>query len=181
MQICYYYQILDTGIVYEKGKTGGRIWKPGERRRLREELFFWRDILEYVSMEEKGIDCSERLFRAMNSMCEKYKLPNYERILKLKEKIVKDTCVFETDKEEEIKINQLMLKLLNDAEKNLRYFKGKAMVHRILCILHNFPKVMHGNNILSRNCHPISYQNAWTYAQGYMNDKMREEYGKYLF
>ena len=73
-----------------------------------------------------------------------------------------------------------MLGLLNDAEKYLDNFTGKKMVYRILAILHNFSKVMHGNNILNGNCRPISFQNAWTYAQGYMNDKMREEYSKYL-
>ncbi|MDE7418188.1 MAG: hypothetical protein K2N44_18105 [Lachnospiraceae bacterium] len=181
MEICYYYQILDIGIVYEKGGTGGRMWKLGERKRLREELSLWREILDFVSMEEKGIDCSERLFDDMDNMCRKYNLPNYERILKLREAIAKDKCIFEINKEEETKINNLMLGLLNDAEKYLEIFMGKKMVYRILAILHNFPKVMHGNNILNRNCRSISCQNAWTYAQGYMNDKMREEYSKYLF
>ncbi len=30
------------------------------------------------------------------------------------------------------------------------------------------------------NCRPISYKDAWSYAQGYMSEQMREEYRKYL-
>lgn len=180
MEICYYYQILDIGVVYEKGRASGKLWKLGEQKRLREELSFWRALLEFAAMEEKGIDCAERVFDDMDNMCKKYKLPNYERILKLQKEIAKDQCIFEIRKEEETKINNLMLRLLSDAEKCLADFNGKEMLYRILAILHNFPKVMHGNNILNRNGRPISYQSAWNYAQGYMNDKMREEYSKYL-
>lgn len=180
MEICYYYQILDIGIVYEKGRASGRLWKLGEQKRLREELFLWRELLEFVSMEEKGIDCSERLFDDMDNMCKKYRLPNYERILELKKEIAQDQCIFEINKEEETRINKLMLAMLSDAEKYLESFKGKEEVYRILAMLHNFPKVMHGNNILNRNCRPISCQNAWVYAQDYMNDKEREEYRRYL-
>lgn len=180
MEICYYYQILDIGVVYEKGRAGGRIWKPGERKRLREELSFWRELLELVAMEEKGIDCAERLFDSINTLCGQYKLSNYERIIKLQKEITGDQCFFEINKEEEGKINRLMLRLLSDAEKCLADFKGKERAYRLLAILHNFPRVMHGSNLLNRNCHPISFQNAWTYAQGYMNDKMKEEYSIYL-
>ena len=180
MEICYYYQILDIGIVYEKGGTGGRLWKPGERKRLREELHLWRELLEFVSMEEKGIDCSERLFDDMDDMCKKYRLPNYERILRMRQEIIKDRCVFEIGKAEGAKINSLMLGLLNDAEKYLDRFKGKAMVYRILAVLHNFPKVMHGKTVLNKNCHSISYKDAWSYAWGYMSDEMRETYRGYL-
>lgn len=31
MDISYYYQILDTGIQYEKGQKVGKHWKIGER------------------------------------------------------------------------------------------------------------------------------------------------------
>lgn len=178
MEICYYYQILDIGIVYEKGK-GGALWKFGERKRLREEFILWKEILEFVSMEEKGMDCSERLFERLDKMCKKYKLPNYETILKRKEELIKSKCIIEINKEEEIKINRFIQRLLADAEQNLNHFKGKATVYRILAVLHNFPKVMHGRNVLNRNCFPISYEDAWTYAKGYMNDTMKEEYGKY--
>lgn len=48
-------------------------------------------------------------------------------------------------------------------EKCLADLRGKEKAYRLLAILHNFPRVMHGSNLLNRNCHPISFQNARTY------------------
>ena len=180
MEICYYYHILDIGILYEKGGGWGKFWRLGERKRLRNEVFFWQKILEFVTMEEQGIDCSERIFEHMEKLCKKYKLPNYERVLRMKGELMSDGCIFEIKREEQIKTNRIMLRLLTDLEKYLDQFKGKAMVFRILAVLHNFPKVMHGKTALNKNCRSISYKTAWSYAQGYMNDEMREEYSGYL-
>lgn len=180
MELCYYYQILDTGIVYEKGGISGKLWKPNEQKRLREDLLFWRGLIECVSMEEKGIDCTDRVFGHMEQICRKFKLPNYQKILEYREKIAKDQCIFDVDKAVEFKINKLMLTLIGDAENYVNRYNGKAMVHRILCILHNFPKVMHGGNFLNGNCCPISYEDACACAQGYMNDRLREAYGVLL-
>lgn len=179
MELCYYYQILDMGIVYEKGGLRGKLWKPREQKRLREELLFWRELIESVSMEQKGIDCTGRVFGHMEQICRKFKLPNYERILEYREKITEDQCIFDVDKAVEFKINQLMLTLIGDAENYVNRYNGKAMLHRLLCMLHNFPKVMHGSNILNENCCPIPYKDACAYAQGYMNDRLRETYGAF--
>ncbi len=173
MELCYYYQILDMGIVYEKGGLSGKLWKPGEQKRLREELLFWRELIAYVSMEEDGIDCTDRVFGHIEQMCRKYRLPNYERILQYREKITNDQCIVEVDYAVKLKINKLMLRLIGDAENYVNRFNGKTIVHRILCMLHNFPKVMHGSTILNENCRPISYKDACDYARGYMNDRLR--------
>ena len=85
MDIGYYYQILDTGILYEKGRKNGKLWRIGERKRLREEVLFWQDVLDFISLEKNGIDCSEKLFDRIEKLCKKYKFPHYERVLENKE------------------------------------------------------------------------------------------------
>lgn len=74
----------------------------------------------------------------------KYKLPNYERVLRKKNDLINSTCIFERKKEEEINICRLMKSLFLDMQKNLEVNKNKEMVYQILVILHNLPKAMHG-------------------------------------
>ena len=62
MDIGVYYQILDIGIQYEKGRKRGSYWKLGERKYLQEEVDFWRKLLEYIANELNEIDCSEQIF-----------------------------------------------------------------------------------------------------------------------
>lgn len=180
MDISYYYQILDTGILYEKGRKEGKRWKIGERRRLREEVIFWQNVLEFISNEENGIECSDKLFESLNILCKKYKFPNYERILGKKDELINSDCKFVRNKDEELKICNLMKSLLLDMQKNIDDYKDKEMVYRILVVLHNLPKSMHGQNILNESCNLISCNDAMVYAQGYMNESMREKYKKYF-
>lgn len=180
MEVGYYYQILDIGISYEKGGQRGNLWGLGERKRLREEVLFWKIILEFITAEENGIDSSDRLFELLEKMCKKYNLLNYKRVLQKKSEIVNDKYSFIIKKEEEIKVKSFISRLLSDIDINLHKFRGKAEVYRLLAILHNLPKVMHGKNVLNRNFKPISYRDAFLYARGYMNDRMREEYKEYM-
>lgn len=180
MDISYYYQILDTGISYEKGRKKGKLWGIGERKRLREEILFWQSILAFISDEEKGNQCSQKLFESLDRLCRKYNLSNYERILEKKEEIVKSNSVFERNKDEEIKICNFMERLLIDMKKSLDEERDKEKVYRIMGILHNLPKVMHGRNILNSTCVSISYKDAINYAKGYMNEGMKKEYAMYL-
>jgi len=180
MDITYYYQILDIGILYEKGGKKGKRWKIGERKRLREEVLFWQDLFEYISDEKKGIDCSEKLFESLKRLCKKYKFPNYERILEKKDELVNDECKFMGKEDEELKISNLMKQLLLDLQKNIDDYKDKEMVYRILRVLHNLPKSMHGRNIINESCNLISYKDAIMYAQWCMDDRMKETYAAYL-
>lgn len=175
MDISYYYQILDIGISYEKGRQRGKLWRLGERKRLREEVFFWKMILEFITAEENGIDYSDRLFALLERMCKKYNLPNYKRVLQKKSEIVNDKLSFIIEKEEEIKVKLFIARLLSDIDINLHQFRGKEEIYRLLALLHNLPKVMHGKNVLNKNFRPISCRDAFSYARGYMNSKMREE------
>lgn len=101
MDISYYYHILDIGILYEKGRKHGRLWRLGERKRLWKEIEFWEKILEYIIAEEDGISCFEKLFDNLEKLCKKYSFPNYERIIMKKDEIKSSNCMFERNKEEE--------------------------------------------------------------------------------
>ena len=180
MNVCYYYQILDIGILYEKGRKKGKRWEIGERKRLLEESLFWQSLLEFISNEENGIECSDQLFEALERLCKKYKFPNYERVLEKKDELVSDNCIFERKKDEELKIQGLMKRLIGDMQKYLDVSKDKEKVYKILMILHNLPKALHGHKILNESGDSISYNDALLYAQGYMDEKMKEEYGKYF-
>lgn len=180
MDVSYYYQILDTGILYEKGRKIGKRWKIGERKRLREETLFWQGVLELISDEENGVDRSNELFKSLERLCKKYKLPNYERVLGKRDELVNSNCIFEKEKDEELKIRNLLECLLMDLQKNLEIYKDKEKVYRILTILHNLPKAMHGRNILNSSCNLVSYSEALLYAQGCMDERMKAEYGEYF-
>lgn len=180
MDVSYYYQILDTGIQYEKGRKDGRYWRIGERKRLGEEVLFWQSVLEFIADEERGIECSDKLFERIEKLCKKYKLPNYERVLKMRDELITSTCIFERKREEEIKICRLMKSLFLDMQKNLEVYKKKEMVYSILVILHNLPKAMHGKNILNDSCNLVSYNDALLYTKRCMNEKMKEAYREYF-
>lgn len=180
MDIGYYYQILDTGILYEKGRKSGKLWRIGERKRLNKEVLFWNNLLDFILIEENGLECSEKLFDSLENLCKKYKFPNYERVLEKKRELVNSNCIFERRQEEELKIYSLMKCLMKDMQINLDIYKDKEKVYRILTILHNLPKAMHGQNILNENCNLVSYEDALLYAQWSMDEKMKEEYKKYF-
>lgn len=180
MDIGYYYQILDTGILYEKGRKSGKLWRIGERKRLNEEVLFWNNLLDFILIEENGLECSEKLFDSLENLCKKYKFPNYERVLEKKRELVNSNCIFERKQEEELKIYSLMKCLMKNMQINLDIYKDKEKVYRILTILHNLPKAMHGQNILNENCNLVSYEDALLYAQWSMDKKMKQEYKKYF-
>lgn len=180
MDIGYYYQILDTGILYEKGRKSGKLWRIGERKRLNKEVLFWNNLLDFILIEENGLECSEKLFDSLENLCKKYKFPNYERVLEKKRELVNSNCIFERRQEEELKIYSLMKCLMKDMQINLDIYKDKEKVYRILTILHNLPKAMHGKNILNENCNLVLYEDALLYAQWSMDDKMKQEYKKYF-
>lgn len=180
MDVSYYYQILDIGILYEKGGKRGKRWKIGEKKRLGEEILFWMNLLEFIFAEENGFECSDKLFEELETLCKKYKFPNYQRILSKKEELINDNCTFKRNKEEEANICSLMRSLFLEMQKNLYIYKNKEEVYRILIILHNLPKTMHGKNILNENSHLISYHNALSYVKGCMDERRKSEYARYF-
>lgn len=180
MDVSYYYQILDIGMLYEKGGKRGEKWKIGERKRLGEEVLFWMNLLEFIFAEENGFECSDRLFKELETLCKKYKFPNYQQILEKKEELIRDNYTFKRNEKEEANICSLMRSLLLEMQKNLYIYKNKAEVYRILTILHNLPKAMHGKNILNKNSNLISYNNALLYTKGIMDERRKIEYARYF-
>lgn len=180
MDVSYYYQILDIGVLYEKGKKRGKVWRFGERKRLQTEIFLWEKILEYIKLEKEGTNCSENLFHNLEEVCKKYKFPNYERVLKKRNEIISSTCIFERREDEEEKIYSFMNQLLLDMKADINFYGGKENVYRMLAILHNLPKAMHGQNVLNEKGNVISYTDALNYAKGCMNERMQERYETFL-
>lgn len=172
MEIGYYYHILEIGVLYEKGGQRGRFWRFGEQKRLGKEALFWQRILEYIQIEKTGTDCSERLFVDLDKLCRKYRLPNYERILQMKEELSDSRYLYEVNEREAQSVHHIIACLLTEMEKNLTDWNGKARVYRIMAVMHQFPKVMHGKDVLNENCCQISYKQACRSAQGYMNHEM---------
>lgn len=180
MDIGFYYQILEIGIVYEKGRKCGKRWRIGEKKRLKEEILFWQSLLDYISLEERGIESSEILFQNLENLCRKYKLPNYEKVLVMRPQLVQDNCIFVRKREDEINIYNFMKCIISDIQDVLDISKDKETIYNLLMILHNLPKAMHGHNILNEHCNLISYKDALIYAQKCMDDKMKEKYKEYL-
>lgn len=180
MDISYYYQILDMGIQYEKGRKVGKYWKIGERKRLKEEVFFWQSLFTLIEKEKNGIECAYEVFKSLKKLCVKYKLPNYERVLDMKNELIDSNCVFDRKQDEEIIIDKLMQALLLDLQNNLEVNKDKEKVYHILIVLHNLPKAMHGRNVLNCNCNLVSYSDALSYAKSCMDKGMKENYKEYF-
>ena len=176
MDISLYYQVLDIGILYEKGRKNGKLWRIGERKRLKDEVLCWQKILDYISREKNGNKCCEKLFEDLENLCKKYKFPNYERILDKKEELINCDNIFERRENEEARIHSFMEQLLSDIKNNLNAHGKKEMVYRILAVLHNLPKAMHGKNILNNNSNLVSYADAVKYAKGYMDEKKKKQY-----
>lgn len=83
-----YYHVMEIGVIYEKGGSRGDKWRWGERRRLLDECMLWRDLIRCAALEEKGVDCSEKIFSELSRICKKYKLPAYERFFSLQKELV---------------------------------------------------------------------------------------------
>ncbi len=180
MDVGYYYQILDIGILYEKGGKRGNKWKIGERKRLGEEILFWMSLLEFIFAEENGFECSNKLFKELEILCKKYKFPNYQRVLEKKEELISNNYTFKRNKKEEANICSLMRTLFLEMQKNLYIYKNKVEVYHILTILHNLPKAMHGKNILNENSNLVSYNDALLYTKEIMDEKRKNEYARYF-
>lgn len=179
MDIGVYYQILDIGIQYEKGRKRGSYWKLGERKYLQEEVDFWRKLLEYIANELNEIDCSEQIFEEVQRLCRDYKFPNYEQILKNKDKL-NDTMIIDCNfKTNEQNIRNIMDRLLQDMIQLLSYFNGKEEFYQLLNVLHNLPKSMHGKGILCNHPKLVSYNDALKYAYNCLSTHtLQEKYGK---
>ena len=159
-----YYHILELGIVYEKGGKSGNRWRWRERKRLSDELAFWKNLIKYAELEERGMDCSKETFTEMSKLSHAYKLANYDRVLSLQNNLLNSTarCVIEEEKKKQL--ISLALDMLSDMEENLKDKKGKVKVYGLMEKLHNIPKALHGKDELG-GMNPISFEDALKYAE----------------
>lgn len=181
MDISYYYEILDMGILYEKGGGGGKFWKIGQRKRLGKENLFWLNLLDFIAAEKNGIDCSDRAFQELEKLCNKYRFPYYQKILDKKWEFINSNYKFERIEDEEINIRGLMKALLLEMQEKLYVQKDKKEVYNILRILHNIPRPMHRRILLSEGWDVVLYKDALSYAQGCMDEERRKKYEKYFW
>ncbi len=179
MESGIYYQILEVGVLYEKGGGRGKIWRLWERKRLRDEITFWMKILDCATGEQRGESCDEIIFEYLERLSKKYNLPHYKKLLEQREELLQCDIIYEMDKEEEYKLTQFIKRLLSDAQDCLYGYGNKERFYRILRVLHNLPRALHGRNAFHVDFKAISYWEAMSYAKGCMNKKMKEDYGEF--
>ncbi|MDE5587971.1 MAG: hypothetical protein K2J60_02375 [Acetatifactor sp.] len=153
-----YFIILDIGIIYEKGAWSSGLWKIGEKKKLNDEIAFWKSLIQNVRDETRGVDCAAAAFNNLKTIADKYNLPNYRRIL-LNWTELQKTC-FETDFATEQKVCSIMDELLDKALHENRKYKKYAIIRT----LHNIPRCMHGASCIQPECKSISLNSALEYA-----------------
>lgn len=153
-----YFIILDIGMNYEKGKLSGRFWKIGEKKRVNDEIIFWRNLIQNIRSEAQESDCTDIVFNLLKELTQKYELPDYKLILANWENL--QACIYETDITIEQTVCSTIEKFLDEAlPENNKYKK-----YSIIRTLHNLPRCMHGANCIQPGFHPISLDNALKYA-----------------
>lgn len=145
-----YYHILEIGVVYEKGGKQGTRWRMGEKKRLLDECWLWRNLIQYAAQEEKGVGCAEKAFADLEEICKKHALPCYERALSMREVLVTSTRKFVVQDSDKNALVEQMLKEIDEIEKHVSEREGKADAYRAMQRLHNMPKALHGADELGR-------------------------------
>lgn len=153
-----YFIILDIGITYRKGAQSPGLWKIGEKKKLNDEITFWMSLIQNVRDETQGMDCSEIALNHLKAITDKYKLPNYRRILSSWTELQR--CRFETDMATEQKVCSIMEELLDEALRENRKYKK----YEIIRTLHNIPHCMHGASCIQPRYKSISLNDALKYA-----------------
>lgn len=153
-----YFIILDIGITYRKGAQSSGLWKIGEKKKLNDEITFWMSLIQNVRDETQGMDCSEIALNHLKAITDKYKLPNYRRILSSWTELQR--CRFETDMATEQKVYSIMEELLDEALRENRKYKK----YEIIRTLHNIPHCMHGASCIQPRYKAISLNDALKYA-----------------
>ena len=175
MHIGIYYHILEIGIVFEKGKKEGKLWKLGERKRLYRENCFWQDIIKQINLEISGMDSPDVIFDEMLILAEEYDIKNYYRIFNMKNELKEYDDNIKYSDEDLKNVNKIFDKLLFDFNCEINKFSGKNNAYKILEVMHNFPKVFHGRDILGGG-EAISFEDAVKYSTWSMTDTMKSKY-----
>lgn len=153
-----YFIILDIGITYRKGAQSSGLWKIGEKKKLNDEITFWKSLIQNVRDETQGVDCADIALNHLKAITDKYKLPNYRRILSNWADLQR--CCFETDMATEQKVCSIMEELLDEALNEKKKYKK----YEIIRTLHNIPHCMHGASCIQPRYKSISLNDALKYA-----------------
>lgn len=175
MHIGLYYHILEIGIMFEKGKKEGKLWKIGERKRLKKESSFWQSIIKHINLEISGMDFSDDIFDEMLMLAEVYDIKNYYRIFNMKNELKKYDDNIEYAEEDLKYVNEIFDELLFDFNLELTKLTGKKNAYRILEVMHNFPRAFHGRDVLGGG-EIISFEDAVKYSTWCMTDTMKSKY-----
>lgn len=128
------------------------------KKKLNDEITFWKSLIQNVRDETQGADCADIAFNHLKAITDKYKLPNYRRILSSWTELQR--CRFETDMATEQKVCSVMEELLDEAlRENSKYKK-----YEIIRTLHNIPHCMHGASCIQPGYKSISLNDALKYA-----------------
>lgn len=153
-----YFIILDIGITCKKGARSSGLWKIGEKKRLNDEIAFWKSLIQNVRDESQGVDCAAIAFNNLTKLADKYKHPNYRIISSNWTELQK--CRFETDMATEQKVCSIMDELLDRALRENKKYKK----YEIIRTLHNIPHCMHGASCIQPRYKSISLNTALKYA-----------------
>ena len=143
-----YYHILQIGVTYEKGRPSGGLWRLRERSRLRDECALWRNLISYARSEYDNVDRSEKCFSDLKDICKKYDLPNYDRIIGMRDELVASSDRYIVDVDKRNMVVKRILELISEVESCTKRLNGKADAYRAMTAMHNLPKALHGIDTL---------------------------------
>jgi len=143
-----YYHILKIGIVYEKGRGRGKLWKLGERQKLLGQCELWRKLIQCAIREHEGMDSAQEAFQAIADLCSKDDLPCYERVIGLKEKLIQSKSRFIVEEQKFQESNRMMTDLISKIEEGIGGRATKEEVYQMLYELHHLPKELYGEDEL---------------------------------
>ena len=159
-----YYHILEIGFIYEKGRQTDNRWHVGEKGLIQDECQLWKNLIYYASLEDKGVDCSDKAFGDLSAICKKHHLPNYETIIAKKNDLVESTNRYVLDEAKKSVLIDRMIELIKEIESCTTRINGKPEAYKALRQLHNIPRALHGADELGNGL-PITFEEALKYAE----------------
>lgn len=169
-------ELLYIGIVAEKGRCYGTVWKIGYKTVLRKHIYVLKELQKSLVIcdEKKFFESLEDLKKLCSENHEVGKFYNFSNEPK--------DLVYSS--ENYCSINSLMDALFSDLVTEInKTFIDKKKVYDILCVLHNLPRVYLGKEndtfcCICQDC--ISAKDALNYSYDIMNSEMKIKYEKFF-
>lgn len=122
------------------------------------------DYIQYAESEYDNVDQSEKCFSDLSVICKKYDLPNYDRIIGMRDELVSSSDRFIVDIVKRDMVVDRILKLIVEVESSTKRMNGKADAYRTMTQMHNLPKALHGIDELG-DFPAISPEEAMKYSE----------------